>query len=74
MGEAADDLWDSVMRNQNEWDAFMDSIRAECSFRMLGRIPCVMIQTPIPYHDEWDSENYLPLTCMHCGKQFDREY
>ena len=71
MGDAADDLYDRVLQMQDEWDTFMDSIRATCTYRMLGRIPCVMIQTPI---DDAATEDWLPLTCMHCGKQFEREY
>jgi len=65
MGDAADDVYESEMRQEALEDAWMKGIRDACEYSILGRKPCRVVSNWRPQGDA------APYRCAHCNKEFD---
>jgi len=62
MGDAADDMWDSAMRQEHDWMMFMKGIKETC------KGDCDIAS--VPYEDDEEGD-WLPLMCITCKERFD---
>lgn len=58
MGDAADDLYDANERAEAAYQRFIDAVRKDCKFSILGRKPCYMIANELS-EEELEMQNAL---------------